>query len=782
MQNIFKKQDFITKSGYGFKKIAKTAKKAREEVKEVLHNFFYRTKTGKEGMNALIETGRLLLSLALGVILGSAGFPMGIYPLGFALLSVSYKYSFFVFVGISVASIFYITSPVIYFCFYLLFFLLKNNFFDRTENPSRISSVVQSSVMSFFCGLTAYIFGGFLNYELICAVSLAAVSGLSSYILSYFCERVFEEKKNDNTFFEAGLLGVCVFVCYAIKDISLYGFSISLIISSFCALCASKSENALYGGAVGLICGMVSSVSQVAIMLCAGGVIAGISRKKHAYPAYFVVAFICSGAYVGGFDIVAGVLPDILVGLVLFLPFNKSISNSKLFKHKKRNQKNVASFPADKELSGLSGAFTSLSDTFFKMSEKMKFPTQSEIKYITKKTYDKVCSSCSMQNMCICKTCDKEQLDEKISKALSEDRLKTTDFPKLYADHCIKLPQIAEHINAEYRKHASEYFKNNKTEILAAQYSSMARIMRFTAEKSRSEIIRDEKIEKNAKACLEKIGIGCSEVRACGVRNKVIEVFGVSIEKIPCSAKELALYMSENCGTLFCEPEFINDGDSFIMRFYSRKKINVEYAKAARAKGQSDINGDTTTFFENDEGYFYALISDGMGSGRDAALTSRLTSVFIEKLLTTGAHKSVTLELLNNLLLAKNDECFATVDLLEVDLLNSRASFIKAGAAPAYIIRSTKLYKVASNTPPAGIINCFTAENTKFELKNGDIILMLSDGILESFDETPWINKLLEFNPDGDIACLCEEIIEKAASLCVRDDDMSVIAARVVEN
>ena len=83
-----------------------------------------------------------------------------------------------------------------------------------------------------------------------------------------------------------------------------------------------------------------------------------------------------------------------------------------------------------------------------------------------------------------------------------------------------------------------------------------------------------------------------------------------------------------------------------------------------------------------------------MGSGEEAALTSRMCRVFLEKMLACGNKKSVTLEMLNNLICSKSTECFATVDLLEIDLMLGIASFIKSGAVPSYVIRDRRLIKL----------------------------------------------------------------------------------------
>lgn len=777
MQNISKR---ITKAKQRLDGIHRHITTLQKETSLLLKHTFERVRLTEQKLEALKDLCLAVFALILSGILSSAEFPLGIYPLGFAAIAVSGRYTFFAFAGAAVASIFYNVYCLIYFITYLCLYIFRMVITKGSLNQKRTARVIQTGMFCFACGIASYIAGGFLNFELFATIALCACSCFSAYMLSFFYDKVFEHKKVDGTYLEAAVCCVCIFVCYAIKELQVGQVQISLVLSAFFSLYAACMQSPLYGGAVGLVCAIACSSSpKAAIMLGFASGAFGIVCKKGKFAATtaYVVTTLCLSAYVGSIETLNKYFPELIIGMVLFLPVYPLLP-----KQKKQSAQRVAMYSADKDLNSLSGTFSSLSDVFFKMSDKMKYPALDKVEKITLEAFENTCQSCSMQDLCICRQSFSPSLSKEIFEVLKETKLKREHFPKLYVDNCIKTEKIVEYINDKYSQYLSEYFKTNKTEILASQYSAMARIMRCTAQKSKSALLRDEKTEKAASLCLDKIGVSHSGVHVCGERNKVIEVFGVNIEKIPCSAKELSEYMSKNCGIYLTEPEFVNNDDGFVMRFYCRKKINIEYAKASRAKGQSDINGDTTTFFENDEGFFYALISDGMGSGRDAALTSRLTSVFIEKLLTTGTHKSVTLELLNNLLLAKNDECFATVDLLEVDMLKGKASFIKAGAAPAYIIRSTKLYKIASNTPPAGIIERFTAEKTKFSLCGGDIILMLSDGIVESFDDSPWIYEMLKFDSDGDIGLLCESIIDKATSLCVRDDDMSVVAARVLEN
>jgi stage II sporulation protein E len=137
---------------------------------------------------------------------------------------------------------------------------------------------------------------------------------------------------------------------------------------------------------------------------------------------------------------------------------------------------------------------------------------------------------------------------------------------------------------------------------------------------------------------------------------------------------------------------------------------------------------------KNYDGFYYAFICDGMGSGEDAALTSQLCRVFLEKMLACGNKKSTTLEMLNHFLTSRMTESFTTVDLLEIDLYGGVATFLKSGAVPSYVIRRGNLYKIASGTFPVGILPEVSAEVTEFELCDGDTVMLCSDGVYAAIE------------------------------------------------
>ena len=735
----------------------------------------------KAAQAALLVVKSLAFTVFTFFIAG-AEFPLGIYPLGIAMVcAANCEMSFFAFLGSAAACILYGHLALPYFAVNFLLYITRRSFTDAKFGESRIIRSVEAAGCGLFLGCMQYFFSGYLVYDLLAGLALVCTSALAAYL---YCGLFDKPAKNaKDPYFEASLCAAAFTLLFAIKSFAIAGVSVSFLLSGVLTLFAARAGGVLYGGAAGLLCGLACGNAAAAPMLGFGGMLAGLLAGRSVWASLVLFFFASAGVgvYTSSTAALTNEIPALLIAVLAVAPFYKRVPFGRLSGYDNRPvMEGEGKESLGKNLDGLSNAFSSLSQVFFKLSDKMRYPAPQEVKSMIARTFDKTCSSCSMQKLCYGRdSTDKDELFSVVYHALSEGTLAAELLPESLRERCMKCQDIVQTLSDEYKNMTNRYFKDNKTEILAAEYSAMARMIKCTAEKSTTDTVRDTFLELSAAKALKKAGIEYTEILAFGARKKILEVYGVTIDRITCSAKHLADYLSGQCGLLLDEPEFVMRDNCYVMRFCQGKKFDLEYSQAALAKGDETVNGDSVSFFENDEGYFYALISDGMGSGREAALTSRLTSVFIEKLLTTGAQKGVTFELLNNLLLAKNDECFATVDLLEADLLNGQASFIKAGAAPAYVIRATKLYKITSATPPAGIIQGFSAENTRFDLEDGDIILMLSDGIVASFDDSPWLNEIIRFNVKDDPALLASRIIEKAKEINTRPDDMTVVAAKV---
>lgn len=209
------------------------------------------------------------------------------------------------------------------------------------------------------------------------------------------------------------------------------------------------------------------------------------------------------------------------------------------------------------------------------------------------------------------------------------------------------------------------------------------------------------------------------------------------------------------------------------MQLCSVPCVRTEDGSATRAAGENGRdagrrppNGDCAIRFETEDGRYYMLICDGMGTGGEASVTARLSAAFLEETLRGGASMQSALTMLNNYMRSRSMECSAGIDLMEIDRYTGEARFVKSGAAPSFVSRQGRLFRLCSKTVPIGILRALDAELIRFTLEPGDVIVMLSDGVTENFEESPWLCDMLASGsvmsaPPGEIA---QRIVRAAAS------------------
>ena len=153
-------------------------------------------------------------------------------------------------------------------------------------------------------------------------------------------------------------------------------------------------------------------------------------------------------------------------------------------------------------------------------------------------------------------------------------------------------------------------------------------------------------------------------------------------------------------------------------------------------------------------------------------------------MLSAGNRVELSVRMLNSLIRQKNsgtgDECSATVDLMELDLMSGQAVFVKNGAAPTYVVRGGKVYKIRSRTLPIGILSESEPEFHRFKMHPGDVVVMVSDGVTHGNDECPWLVDLLSSPLPQSMDSLRMRILRHAIA-SGSPDDLSAIAVRVEE-
>ena len=203
-------------------------------------------------------------------------------------------------------------------------------------------------------------------------------------------------------------------------------------------------------------------------------------------------------------------------------------------------------------------------------------------------------------------------------------------------------------------------------------------------------------------------------------------------------------------------------------------------------KNNSEISGDNNISLKLKDGKYMMAISDGMGSGVEANKSSKTVINMLERLLSNGFDKEVSIGLINSAInLNSNEETYATIDLSIVDLENGNIEFVKNAASPTFIKSKNKVEVIKSVSFPAGMLDKIDLVVYDKDLKENDIIVMCSDGILESNTEYEnkeiWLKNILENIETDDIEKIAKIIMGEAIDngLGIAKDDMTVIVAKL---
>ena len=131
------------------------------------------------------------------------------------------------------------------------------------------------------------------------------------------------------------------------------------------------------------------------------------------------------------------------------------------------------------------------------------------------------------------------------------------------------------------------------------------------------------------------------------------------------------------------------------------------------------------------------------------------------------------------------EDSYATLDVAILDLYAGNMEFMKNSACPTFIKNKNTVNVVKSISLPAGILDKIDLALYDKDLEDGDIIVMCTDGILESNMEYEnkeiWIKNMLEELQTDNAQKIANIILKESIdnNFGKPKDDMTVIVAKV---
>ena len=404
--------------------------------------------------------------------------------------------------------------------------------------------------------------------------------------------------------------------------------------------------------------------------------------------------------------------------------------------------------------------------------------TEVELMEVFDHAGEMLCESCEKRRICW----EHEMLDmllvmeDSAHQILRRGKMLETDLPNYFIEHCPYSRGFVTAVNYELRKiNDNRRFEQRRMDAMKAFSEHLENASVMTKQYACFNFDACT-VDREAERCiglyLEERGLKCAVgVFSLGNNKRVIGVWG------------------EDTARLVRSSDYINDLSDLIgyrLAVHSQGKravyltdlepYTVSVGVSGKRKAGEKISGDCVRCIKSDSGTLYVMLSDGIGGGEFAAQQSAAVTSMMEKLLTVLHEPKAAIDILNSMMfhVGKDEWCYATLDLIAIDLYSGEASMYKLGAADSILVSKDRQTRISGNVYSVGMSESVPAECRCGEIKlhPKDTIIMLSDGV--KIDEGAALERIVHHS-SGNMKLLSGDLLRNAIDQ-TNDDDMTVVA------
>ncbi len=180
---------------------------------------------------------------------------------------------------------------------------------------------------------------------------------------------------------------------------------------------------------------------------------------------------------------------------------------------------------------------------------------------------------------------------------------------------------------------------------------------------------------------------------------------------------------------------------SFILEKEARFVALTGFARAT--KEDETISGDNYAVLEAEKGRMTVILSDGTGSGEQAGKDSERVLDLMEKFLEAGYSTEAAVKMVNTALFAMGeDRNHPTLDICDIDLHGGSCELRKVGGATTFLKRGKEVEKLTEGNLPLGIFQQAQVNSLQRKLRDGDCLVMVTDGVIDAFQDLDYENTL----------------------------------------
>ncbi|MDA3732782.1 SpoIIE family protein phosphatase [Niameybacter massiliensis] len=434
--------------------------------------------------------------------------------------------------------------------------------------------------------------------------------------------------------------------------------------------------------------------------------------------------------------------------------------------------------------------FEQLGDSFEKVRPKRMEFTPKDMRNIIEDTGEKLCVDCSMKQFCWVQDLKTtyQHAYEMIDTFKDKGFISEASIPPLFKEHCPNASNFAYVMSFKLDLLRQNTMWHNRfienRALMAEQLKAVSTTLNSLVNEIEKEIYFNKEEENLLKENLLAQGIHLKDAMVLENKGKIQSIEIYTSKQDDDYPDIMASVIEDTLGYKVALESMMSREENYEYKWKIKNTYRVTAGYAICAK--EEISGDVYTFMEVDDDQYLLALADGMGSGRVAYEESAATIEMLEDFMESGFRKDLAVRMINSaLILNDDDEVFSTVDVTLIDRKTGMAEFLKAGAATSFILHDGDVMPIRMNSLPIGIVKDVDLEIKHVQLHDGDILIMITDGILEASGdilgkEKTFKHFILECKGQAP-QYMADYLMEKSRDLLGVQvgDDMTIIVARI---
>ncbi len=588
-----------------------------------------------------------------------------------------------------------------------------------------------------------------------------------------------------------------------LSTITIWNISLSKIFSIFIIMLAIY----LYDGASSMIISVVLGLGEALysnnLTMCAGYALLGLAglsfRTSHCY--YSAVAVLLADLVLGlyfnlysGYSIFSFLSTFIGVGLFVLIKKDTLSILKILIGGENKNQAsrdvvNRSRNELSKRMFEISNIFYEMNNTF-RNTVKGVLPLEEAKKMLAQEVMQKVCADCPERYKCLRSLADETNkvFDDIISAGFERGRTNILDVPAFLSTRCSRVNIILQAINqliVSYKQYANMVVSMDTSRVLIAdQLAGVSQLLKILATDTLKLIEFDTAKENQIIDELNYCNILANEV-VVYEKDTQTSCVTMVVRENDANENNILKVLAKVCKTkMLLSSSTPSQVPSFVVNTYiTAPKYDLIYGSSGCPKHKNSVSGDSYSFIKLSPDKVLLALCDGMGSGEQAQNTSDTAISLIENFYKAGFDNEIILNSVNRFLSINSEENYSALDLCVVDLNSATADLVKVGAPEGLIKHSGETEILQAGALPLGILEEIKPSIIKKNINSQDMIIMCSDGIVDSFGGIEQLQKFVSLIDTTNPQTMSDEILAKAIELSSKKlkDDCTVIAARIFE-